>query len=311
MAEADFALMVAETAADVAISLAEAGGARERATLLEAQRRRLGTSLTSLDVRLAAGATVRLADRLTLQSRIAALELSLEEARRAAADAEAAARTRLSLPPDAPLPHFSAPDPASIRPQDSPAVAAAEARAAEASAMGRMARASAAPMTSVGLRLERERGAAGNQDTIGLAFASDLPFRARDYARAGGRAAEAERAAARADGESARQRVTNALGRAERAERLAETARRLAKETELRLEAEHDALNRTVSVGAASGMAGESAVLHAVDILDRTTETQLRIIEAETAARMSRAELWRHAATPRLLRLAAAFPSSP
>ena len=30
-------------------------------------------------------------------------------------------------------------------------------------------------------------------------------------------------------------------------------------------------INRTVSVGAANGMAGESAVLHAVDILDRTT----------------------------------------
>ncbi len=311
MAEAEFAFAAGEAAAEVAVALAEAEGARARAALIDTQQRRLGAVLASLDARLAAGASVRLADRLTLQTRAAALELSLEEARRTAADAEAAARSRLSLAPDAPLPVLSMPDPASIRAQESPGVALAEARAAEASAMGRVARAGAAPMTSVGLRLERERGAAGSQDTIGVAFASDLPFRARDYARAGGRAAEAERASARADAESARQRVTNALGRAERAERFAETARRLTNETQLRLEAEHDALNRAVSVGAASGMAGESAVLHAVDILDRTTETQLRIIEAETAARISRAELWRHLATPRLLRLAAASPPSP
>lgn len=306
LAEAEFALMAAETAAEVSMALAEADGGRARAALIETQRQRLGTVLTSFDARLAAGATVRLADRLTLQSRIAALELSLEEARRTTADAEAAARTRLSLPSEAPLPSFSSPDPATIRAQDSAAVAFAEARADEASAMGRMARASTAPMTSVGLRFERERGNAGSQDTIGLAFASDLPFRARDYARAGGRAAEAERAAAKADGEAARLRVTNALGRAERAAQLAATARRLARETQLRLEAEHEALNRTVSVGAANGMAGESAVLHAVDILDRTTETQLRIIDAETLAQVARAELWRHVATPRLLRLAAA-----
>jgi len=48
-------------------------------------------------------------------------------------------------------------------------------------------------------------------------------------------------------------------------------------------------------------MGGDSAVLHAVDILERTSETQLRIVEAETTARIARAELWRHVETRKLL----------
>ncbi|MFM9032508.1 MAG: hypothetical protein ACKOTF_17910, partial [Opitutaceae bacterium] len=149
------------------------------------------------------------------------------------------------------------------------------------------------------------------QDTIGLAVSSEIPWRSRGYARAGSRAAEADRAAAQAEGETARRRVTHAVGRAERAEQLAQAARKLATATRTRLEAEHEILNGTVSVGAANGMAGESAVLHAVDILERTAETQLRIVEVETAARTARAELWRHVAARRLLDFASAKTSSP
>jgi cobalt-zinc-cadmium efflux system outer membrane protein len=310
MAEADLAMIAGETTAEAAMALAEAGGARTRISLLEVQHRRLGAALASLDARLAAGAAVKLADRLTLQSRIAALELALEETRRGAADAEAAARMHLGLASETPLPPFAAPEISTIRAEGSPAVALAEARAAEASAMGRMARAGASPMTAVGIRLEREGGGSSAQDTIGLAVSSEIPWRSRGYARAGSRAAEAERAAAQAEGDTARRRVTNAIGRAERAEQLAQAARKLAAATRTRLEAEHEILNGTVSVGAANGMGGESAVLHAVDILERTAETQLRIVEAETAARAARAELWRHVAARKLL-AAAIRPVSP
>jgi outer membrane protein TolC len=311
MAEAELALIAGDTAAEAAISLAEAEGSRARLALLESQRSRLGAALASLDTRLAAGATVKLADRLTLQSRIAALELAVAENRRAAADAESVARMHLALAPDASLPPFAAPEPSAIRAEGSPGVALAEARAAEAVAMGRMARAGANPMTSVGLRLEREGGGAAAQDTFGLAVSSEIPWRSRGYARAGSRAAEAERAAAQADAEMARRRVANALGRAGRAEQLAGAARRLALETRARLDAEHEILNGTVSVGAAGGMGGDSAVLHAIDILERTAETQLRIIEAETMARSARAELWRHVESRRLLAHAAAPNPSP
>jgi len=164
-----------------------------------------------------------------------------------------------------------------------------------------MARAGANPMTAVGIRLEREGGGSSAQDTIGLAVSSEIPWRSRGYARAGSRAAEAERAAAQAEGETARRRVTNATGRAERAEQLASVARKLAADTRTRLETEHEILSRTVSVGAPTGMGGDSAVLHAVDILERTSETQLRIVEAETTARVARAELWRHVAARKLL----------
>lgn len=294
-------MVAGDTAAGAAMALAEAEGARARVALLETQRTRLGTALASLDARLAAGATVKLADRLTLQSRIAALELLLEETRRSAADAEASARTHLALASETPLPSFAAPEVSTIRADGSPAVTLAEARAAEALATGRMARAGANPTTAVGLRFEREGGGSSAQDTIGLAVSSEIPWRSRAYARAGSRAAEAERAAAQADAETARRSVSHATGRAARAEQLAAVARKLAAETRTRLETEHEILSRTVSVGAPSGMGGDSAVLHAVDILERTSETQLRIVEAETTARIARAELWRHVATRKLL----------
>lgn len=302
LAEADHALAFAELAADIAAALAEAEGAQARARLIAAQRQRLAFALQTLDTRLAAGVNVRLADRLTLQSRLAALELTVERLEREAADALAVARGRLALRPDAPLPPFAAPLASDIDPAASPLVAFAQARTAEANAMRRMAQASANPMTSVGLRFERERSSMGSQDIVGLAFSSELPFRSRNYARAELRAAEAERSAAQSEATAARHRISTTLTRVERAERLAATARRLAAETEKRLAAEHDILSRAVSVGTSTGggMGGESAVLHAVEILEKSTESQLEIVEAETAAKSARAELWRHLPIHRL-----------
>lgn len=292
LAEADYALLAGDVAADAAMALAEREGAVARIQLLETQLARMDAVLQSVQSRLAAGANTRLADRLAVQSRIAALQLMLEQEQRTAADAESDVRGRLSLGADAPLPAYNAPAPAEIDPAAAPALLIASARSAEADAMGRMARASARPMTAVGLKLQREETRMGNDDAVGLAFMSEIPWRGRRYARADLRAAEAERAAARADGESARHQINAALSRVTRAERLAASARRLGEDTRTRLGTEYDALIRN-----AGTMSSDSAVFMTVDVLEKITETELEIIQAETAARVARAALWRYAPT--------------
>ncbi len=290
MANADYAVMAGEMAADTAMALAEAEGAQQRIHILETQLGRLDAVLRSIEVRLAAGPTGRIADRLTVQTRIASMQFMVEEERRMAADALAEARGRLGLKPDAPLPAFAAPTVADISVDDSAALQLAAARSAEATAMARMARASANPMTAVGLSLENEKTAMGDENTVGLAFMSEIPWRSRRYARAEVRAAEAERAAAQTDGTAARYRISAALTRVDRAQRLAETARRLSAETRARLDAEYDAMVRSAGVGGS----GESTVLQIVELLEKATDTELQIIQADTAVRSARAELWRY-----------------
>jgi cobalt-zinc-cadmium efflux system outer membrane protein len=296
MSEADYALMAGEMAADTAMAIAEAQGAEARIALLETQIRRLDAVLRSVEARLASSGG-RIADRLTVQSRIAAMQLMIEEERRMAADALAEARGRLGLSSDAPLPAFAAPDIAEIKPDEAALVLLAAARTTEANAMIKMAQASASPMTSVGVRFEQERRAMGNDNTVGIALMTDLPFRSRRYARADVRAAEAERSAADTDATAARYRITAALTRVDRAERLAATARRLSSETLSRLNAELDAMLSSASVG--GGSMGESAVLQTVKLLEMATDTDLQVIRSDTAVRTARAELWRYLPTNR------------
>ena len=263
MAQADYALMAGEMAADIAMALAEADGAQARILLLETQIGRLDAVLRSVETRIASGSG-RLADRLTVQSRLASMQLMVEEDRRMAADALAEARGRLGLSPDAPLPTFAAPTPTEIKTEEAAAVRLAAARSDEANAMIKMARASANPMTSVGVRFEQARRAMGDENTLGLAFMSEIPWRSRGYARAEVRAAEADRAAAQTDATAGRYRISSALARVDRAERLAAIARRLSNETLGRLNAEYDAMVRAASVGSM----GESTILHTVEILE-------------------------------------------
>lgn len=291
MAEADYAVMAGELGAEVAAALVEAETARARAALFSEQLARTERALAAIDARIASGSG-RSADRLALQSRVASLRLMVEQETRMVDDALAEARGRLGLAPDEPLPDFSAPDVAAIDPETVPAARLAAARAAEARAMARMARASARPMTAIGLHFEREEERIGDMDTIGVSFMTELPFRSRGYARAEQRAARAEETAARAEADSTRHRVRVALSRVARAERLAATSRRLAEETLARLEAEYDALLR--STGTTAG-ANDTAVLLLLEILERQTDARLQIIEADAAARAARAELWRHA----------------
>lgn len=296
MAEADFTLMAGEMAADTAMALAEAETAQRRIELLSAQLTRTEQVLAALDSRIATG-TARSTDRLALQTRIASMQLMVAQDRRMAEDALADARGRLGLAPDAALPTFSTPPASAISAETAPAVLVAHAKNTEAQAMGRMARASAKPMTAVGLRFEREQAAMGNNDTIGVAFMTELPFRSRRYARADERAARADADAALADADVARHRLTTTLARAERAERLATLARRLADETQTRLAADYDTLRRNAGLTTTSGnaMSSDTSVLMILEVLEKTTDAQLQAIDADGAARLARAELWRYA----------------
>ena len=294
MAEADYAVMAGEMSAETAMALAEAEAARARADLFTRQIERTERVLAAIDTRLASGSG-RVADRLSLQTRIASMRLMVEQDTRMTDDALAEARSRLGLAPDAPLPPYSAPAASEIDPENIPSLRLASAKADEARAMARMARASARPMTAIGLRFEREEQSMGNMDTVGVSFMTEIPFRSRGYARAEERAARAEESAARAESDSARHRARAALSRAARAERLAATARRLADETAARLDAEYDSLLRSSGTAATAGMGGETSVLLVLEILERQTDTRLQIIDAEAAAKTARAELWRHA----------------
>ena len=292
MAEADYAILAGEMAADTAMTLAEAATARERVAALTTQVARTERVLAAINARLSTGSG-RIAERLALQSNIASMQLMVANDERMAEDALADARARLGQPSDAPLPSFATPDLASLDENQSPARRLAAAKAAESVAMARMARASARPMTSVGLRFNREEQSIANMDTISIAFMTELPFRSRRYARADERAARADEAAAHAEGAAAGHRLAAAITRVERAERLATTTHRLADETARRLDAEYESFVRTA--GTADGMAGESTVLIIIDILERHTNSQLQVIDAEGAVRLARAELWRYA----------------
>ena len=292
LAEADYAVMAGEMSADVAMSLAEADAARARTGLFARQIERTERVLAALDARLASGSG-RVADQLALKTRIASLRLIMEQDSRLADDALAEARGRLGLAPDAALPPFSAPSAAEIDPDNLPALRIAAAKAAEARAMARMARASARPMTSVGLRFEREEQSMGAMDTIGVSFMTEIPFRSRGYSRAEEQAARAEETAARMEAETSRHRARAAISRAERAGRLAEVSRSLADETAARLDAEYDSLLNAAS--ASAGMGADVSILMVLEILERQTDTRLQIIEAEATERAARAQLWSHA----------------
>lgn len=294
MAEADFAVMLGETAAETAMALAEAESGEAKIKCIEQQLGRLDAVLQAIEARLSTTSSgmggARLADRLTVQTRVAAMQLMVATERRMVADVLVEARGRLGLAPDAPLPAFAAPAPGEIDPAAAASVRLAVARGGEADAMLKMARAGANPMTAVGVRFERERTAMGDDNTIGLAFMSEIPWRSRRVSRAETKAVEADRAAAQADATAATYRIRSALARVELAERLAETARRLSNETLSRLQAEYDAFIRAASAGSP----GESTILLIVELLEKSTDAELQVIDAERASRVARAELWRY-----------------
>jgi outer membrane protein TolC len=291
MAEADFAMMAGEMAMDVSMSVAMSEAARQRADLLGKQITRTEQVLATIDARLASGQG-RVTDRLALQSQLASMRLMVEKERQMAADAASEARSRLGVAQEVALPEFSAPLAAGLSADAAASSLAAMARVHEASAMARMARASAKPMTSVGLRFSRETTDMGNENTVGLAFMTELPFRGRRYARADERAAERDASASRIDADAVRHRVAAAVSRTERAQRFALSALQSSEETRARLDAEYDTILRSAGVG---GMGGESTVLMLIMIVEKQTDLLIRVVDAEAAAKTAAAELWRYA----------------
>ena len=288
MAAADFLMACGETAAEAAMQLSELVRAKGRVALLESQRARTDQALAAVDRRLAAGQGSA-AGRLALASRRADLDLMIAQDRQMAAEADSGVRVQLGLSAADPLPDYAAPEMDRLDASRSPSVRAADARRREAEAMAAMARAGARPMTAVGLRYEREDMPEGAEDTVGVAFMSELPWRSRGAARAGEAAARDEVEAARDQADAARRAAESLIATSARSEAVAAEARALGGETLRRFDAEYEALVRKAGV---DGMASDSAVLMLAELLERQMEVQMRVLEAEHAARAARARLW-------------------
>lgn len=291
MAEADFAMMAGEMAADTMMAVAEAEAANAKAALLDAQIERIQQVLASVEARIASGQG-RVADRLALQSRAASMRLMAGKERLMAKDSQCDARARLGLAPKQPLPAFAIPDIARVTHEGSPAARQAIAKSDEAAAMLKMARASAKPMTAIGIQASRELMPTGNEDMVGIALMMEIPWNSRRYARADEAAAAADQAAASADNDVAGFKLEAAIARVDRAARLAGTARRLATETSARLDAEYAGLVRAAAASGAMG--ADSTVLMILEILEKQADTQWQVIEADAAHRAAAADLWKY-----------------
>jgi len=295
MAEANYAMAFAEVAADTAMALSEAQGAKARLVCISRQVDRLDSVLLSLDTSLATVTAdrmgARLANRLMVQTRLASMRLMLENDQRMVDDALAEARSRLGLSADQPLPPFVVPEASAMDLNSTPALRAVAARTALIEAMAGMAKSKARPMTAVGLRYEREYTQVGNDNTVGISISSDLPWRGRRVSSFELEVASSEHAAAQAEAAAVTYRIRSAIARAERATRFAESSRRTGTETLARLEAEIEAFLISTSVGNPM----DSTVNQMVDLLEKATEAEIQVIAAEQAERNAHAELWRYA----------------
>ncbi|MBI5940691.1 MAG: TolC family protein [Caulobacterales bacterium] len=285
MSEADLQDMLGETAAEVATMLAEAEAARAKLAVVEGQITRATAIQTTIAARVAAGGG-SIADQLGVQSRLAALAVERDTMRRMVTDAEQEVRGRLGLAPDVALPPFTAPDRAAIVVERVPGVLAAQAKSAEAEAMFQEARASRYPETAVGLRYEREQQPGDPMNTVGLEFRMSIPVWQGASEKLED-AAYARRRAARHEAAGWKFRMASLLGRAERATTVATTARNAAQETKTRLDAEYDSMLR--SAGAPNG----ANMISVLDVLDRLSDAERMVIEAEATARQAEAGLWR------------------
>jgi cobalt-zinc-cadmium efflux system outer membrane protein len=290
MARAEADLMAGETAADVAMALAERDAALQRKELLVRQLERTERVGAAVEARLAAGQG-RLAERFTLQSRLTELRLAVERATREIENAEAEVRQPLGLGAGD-LPGFAAPAGDAIQPEAAPGMRLLAAQSEESKAMAAMARAAARPMTAVSVSFEREEPEMGNEDTVGVALMTEVPWNSRRYARADEKAALAELSSRQADAEALSNRIEADVARAARMRRLASETESSARETRERIEREYDAL--VAATGAASGMQESSSLLMLLELLDRSTDLDMQVIEAEAEARAAEATLWKY-----------------
>lgn len=290
MAEAEADLMAGETAMAAAEALADYDAAEQRTQLLKQQLDRTERTRAAVEARLAAGQG-RVSEQLALQTRLTGLRLALEQEQRRRDDADSELRQQLGLRADEPRPDFAAPEPDQIQPDAAPGLRLAEAQQAEARAMMKMARAAGRPMTAVGVTFEREEVELGNEDTVGVALMTDLPWHSHRYGRAEERAAKAELAGRLTDADTLRRRIAADLGRAQRLIRLAAETRAATENMQRRVDQEYDAL---MNAAGTTGMADGSSMLMLLELLDRSTDLAMQALEAETEARMARAGLWRY-----------------
>jgi len=285
MSEVDLLDALGETAADIAAMLADADAARAKLLLIDGQIARANSIQATIASRIAGGIGT-IAEQLTVKSRLAALAVERDTMQRMVSDAEQDVHARLGLPPTAALPPFASPERTAMVLDRVPGVLAGQAKVAEADAMFREARASRYPETAVGLRFEREQEPGDTMTTVGLEFRVSLPVwqgASSDLEQA----AYARRRAAKREAAGWQHRALSMLGRAERAETVAASARKAAQDTKARLDAEYDTM-----IQAASTQNGTSLIT-VLDVLDRLSEAEGLVIDAEAAARLAQASLWR------------------
>ncbi len=290
MAEAEWLMSAGMVAAESASALAEWDAAQQRCALLQDQLEKTERVLSAVQTRLGAGQG-GLNESLALQSRLTTLRLDLEKEQFMAGEAERMARQLLGLDAAASLPAFAAPEPERIDPASAPEMKRLAAQQDEARAMQAMARAEGRPMTAIGLRFEREEAGDGDEDTVGVALMTELPWNSRRSARAEASAAEAEYAATSAGTEVLQRRIEADRTRALRLNDLAERTRATVAENLQRLDREYDAWIE--STGTAGSM-DASSVLMLIDLLERRTMLHMQAIDADQADMAGRAVLWKY-----------------
>ena len=166
-----------------------------------------------------------------------------------------------------------------------PGVLMARAKGGESAAMIQEAQASRSPETSIGLRYEREEAPSEPMDTVGLQVRVSLPVwrGASDDLE---ESARFRQRAARRDEAAAQAKARSLVGRAERAATVAIAARAAAQSTQGRLDAEYASLIRTAAIQG-------TGLMPVLEVLDRLGEAEFQVIEAEAAARLAAASLWR------------------
>ncbi len=289
---AELAQTLAETHAQAAGLRIQADAAAAREALLRAQAERMHFLLDALDTR-AAVAQASASERLRAESALEDLRLWAEEESRIQHDALDALRSLLGLPDEAPSPPLPPLPDEVADPDKSPAALVLSARRDERLAEAAIARASARPMGAIALRVQREETNQGDLDQVGIAFMTDLPFRARRAADASLEAIEHDLSALGQRRESLRLRIDADLRRAARAAELAEHTRRVAGQTRARIEAETQALLRTAGTERAP-----DALERYVDLLERLTRSELRALTAQAEADTAQAGLLRYQNLP-------------
>jgi outer membrane protein TolC len=282
---ADVAAVIGEHAAIVASGLAEYAAARDTLVLIQQSQERIAALQDIMRSRIAAGGAM-IGEQLALDSRAQQLAVQLADLERRGQDALAMVHGRLGLPPDAPLPPFAAPDPATIEVEGNPMARSAAAMQLEAQAMEREALARGNPETAVGLVWEREAaGTEAQTDKLSLTFRMSLPV----YRSAYRDAADAARTRARAaqhEAMGATWMARSQITRAQRAVTQAELAQRTADDIAARTRTTYDAVIRQVGSGGAS-------VTVTLDLLEMISESGRGAIMARLDSRMALAELWR------------------